>query len=586
MVTFKDLTVFLLCLLLSVYGEEPSQDCQNRAKGITKEIKDEDFVKFCKECIEKPYGFKASDDMKMWKKPLPNFENDLKKGSFIKIAEGAEKFFKKETGGKTRDWDQLKSEYKYKFMYGACQNMLHIVAARQLYVTYVITKVGPQDIKLCETQGNKGEEQFIIPTSACFPRNPGSARCSSDYDVSLIGPKAGGIVSDYWKYFKKTFGMSSEALFDNNLYAFSLEMALPELFVAGDSPGKIQKEHAEFLKWLESKRKNTADHQMQDIALAYFKVFMYNKDENARLIKQAKDCLAKEPYQGALKSWFNKLKAVKREYENNQKKLEDGTKSEEEINAELTRKYAWYSSSTNSPGHKKYNARVYTALGGIYASESYLTKGAIRVIVGSQQMENRLITKELTPLDHWASALENYGDVWKEYDRACKNDKTNLYACLLKLSKYMWRTFTSIKVLLDAFKNAKPGELNKSIKAECTIKDFKDEDDQQGNAVKRFTEASPSAVDITNSWIKCFKDRGESEIAKEYSDKECPNANLGKEKKNWAEQILGKVFKCKFDSRKLDATCMESLSQLIRAVNNRMLAVTNEKKIYEKNLVS
>ena len=566
----QKVTVLLLCLSIAVYGEEPSQDCQKKAQELTNTIKDGEFVKFCEECIESPYGFKASGDRKMWEKPLPDFKDDLKKTSFEKIAEGAEKFFLKKTGGETRNWKNLKKEFKSQFGDNACKNMLQIVAARQLYVTYVMKKVGPSDFKLCETKGSKGEEQFIIPASACFPRNPGSARCTSDYDVSLIGPKAGGIVSKYWKYFKEIFGITSEALFDNNLYAFDLEMALPELFIAGESPGSIQKEHAEFLKEIRKKQATVANFQMQDIALAYFKVFMYKGADESRLIKQAEKYLSKEPYKSALKEWFKKLKDAKQEYENNQKKLEEDASNEEKVNDELSEKYAWYSSSINNPAHKKYTARVYKALGGVYASESYLTKGAMRVIVGSQQMENRLITKELTPLDHWAAALENYGDVWKEYNRECKDGKSNLYTCLLKLSKYMWRTFTSTKVLLDAF-------------AKANIKDFKDENVQQENAVQRFTNTNPNAVDITKSWIKCFKDKGKSEIDKEYSDKDCSDGNL--EKKNWAKEFLTGVFDCTFDESKLDATCMERFSQLMRAVNNRMLAVTNEKRIYDKELI-
>ena len=563
--------VLLLCLTPSVYGEEPSQDCLDRAKGITNTITDEDFVKFCEECIEKPYGFKASDDMKMWERPLPDFKDDFKKASFDEIAKGAEIYFTKKTDGKTRTWKKLKDLYESKFGADACKNMLHIVAARQLYVTYVMKKVGPPDFKLCETIGNKGEEQIIIPTSACFPRNPGSARCTSDYDVSLIGPKAGGIVSKYWKYFKNTFGITSEALFDNNLYAFDLEMALPELFIAGESPGSIQKEHAEFLKEIRKKQATVANLQMQDIALAYFKVFMYKGAEESRLIKQAEKYLSKEPYKSALKEWFKKLKDAKQEYEKNQKKLEEDANNEEKVQDEWSEKYAWYSSSINNPAHKKYTARVNKALGGVYASESYLTKGAMRVIVGSQQMENRLITKELTPLDHWATALENYGDVWKEYNRECKDGKSNLYTCLLKLSKYMWRTFTSTKVLHDAF-------------AKANIKDFKDENVQQENAVQRFTNANPNAIVITKSWIKCFKDKGKPTIDTEYSDKDCSDGNL--EKKNWAKEFLTGVFDCKFDENKLDSTCMERLSELVIAVNKRMLALTNKKEIYDKTLVS
>ena len=243
---------------------------------MDKDVTGEDFLRFCRDCIADHYGFEASDDKTMWTKPLPNFGKEVQTWpqSFRVIAKGTEKFFqKKGTSGKVRNWNEIKDEIKSVNKGKFCENMLYIIAARQLYVTYVMKKVSnSQSFQLCE---ETEDEDVVIPDFACYPKNSGSARCTSDYDVGLIGPKSGTVVDKYFKYFKDNFKMTSDALFDNNLYAYDLEMAMPEIFVLGKNPGKDAKQHEKFLKKFPSKVLQCPDFQMQDLALAYFKVFMY-----------------------------------------------------------------------------------------------------------------------------------------------------------------------------------------------------------------------------------------------------------------------------------------------------------------------
>lgn len=48
-------------------------------------------------------------------------------------------------------------------------------------------------------------------------------------------------------------------------------------------------------------------------------------------------------------------------------------------------------------------------------------------------------------IDLWVSMIENWGEVNKEYNHHC--DKVNLQKCLVKLSKYFWRTLSAMKAL-------------------------------------------------------------------------------------------------------------------------------------------
>ena len=240
----------------------------------------------------------------------------------------------------------------------------------------------------------------------------------------------------------------------------------------------------------------------------------------------------------------------------------------------------------------------------MFASESYFSKGAIRVVVGSQQMKNEQVTNALALVDHWCSFIENFGDVLKEHGRSC-NANSNEYKCLLKLSKYLFRTFTSIEVLLQEKINDKmkrQREENKIKHENCPVV----EDEEK--AIRRFSDTNkPSAVEITKSWITCFKDKGEQEIKSKYSVEDCPEATTLKEKKDWADHFLSKVLNCKGDKlnvesryiaptgppskqqgpititqltgkepEKLDTgSCISKLKLLIRGVNRRMLSYAN-----------
>ena len=559
-------------------GEEPSKACLDKVQMMDSSpalLKDENFLKFCRDCIVKPYEFKISEEKTMWMKPLPDFRKEVQdwQQSFQEIAKGTEMFFLgKGTSGKIRNWNEIKDAMK-KFEDGpSCENMLYIIAARQLYVTYVMkTVVGSESFKLCEEKENG---DVVIPDFACYPKNSGSARCTSDYDVGLIGPKSGKVVVQYFEYFKANFKMTSDALLDNNIYAYDLEMAMPEIFVLGDNPGEDAEEHEKLLKEVKSKMLTDPDFQMQDLALAYFKVFMYKDNEESLLKKQALKYLSKDgDYAEPLKQWFenDKLEKIKAEFLKKCRSQKD-----EEIKECNSETYAKYVEKIANPSEKD-EALLYSALSRIYASEAYLTRGAIRVVVGSQQMEKQKIKESLTALDHWTSLIENYGDMQKDYERECKKRMMNMYACLLKLSKYMWRAFESMNTLLNVLEKEK-------ITSHADDNDFYTPMNEGTKAIERFSSAKPSPVQIANNWVKCFKDKGKSQIEKEYSDKECPEVKLGSlSKKNWAMYFLKDILDCSPNSPVLlKQVCVDKISYLVRAVNQRMLKLADKKRIVVK----
>ena len=79
----------------------------------------------------------------------------------------------------------------------------------------------------------------------------------------------------------------------------------------------------------------------------------------------------------------------------------------------------------------------------LYAAEAYHTRGAIKHVVGNNQMK---VNIPLTTEDLWVSMLENWGESNKEYND-CKNDP--MEQCLLKMSKYMKRMFNAMRLVLE-----------------------------------------------------------------------------------------------------------------------------------------
>ena len=99
----------------------------------------------------------------------------------------------------------------------------------------------------------------------CHPVNYGSLDCTSDEDIGLIGKKAGILVKAFNKYFDKTFEKTSEQIMDTNVYAYSVEYAVPSLFIfRGDESKSYQENMLE--------KDSTQEYKIQDITVALYKI--------------------------------------------------------------------------------------------------------------------------------------------------------------------------------------------------------------------------------------------------------------------------------------------------------------------------
>ena len=192
----------------------------------------------------------------------PTFAGLLGTREFEKAAKATEKFFKENP-----NWENTKGTFsRIEGTKKICTDLLYITAARYLLVTYILyEQSGFKLIPCARTVDNK---KIVIPDSGvCYPAPYGSATCTSDYDVGLVGKDAGFLTEKFNNYFQVAFGKPSELVFDTNVYAFTLEFAMP--FYFDKLPPYFDDEVA--------KKEQTINSKMQELASAYYKVFKYNE---------------------------------------------------------------------------------------------------------------------------------------------------------------------------------------------------------------------------------------------------------------------------------------------------------------------
>ena len=243
--------------------------------------------------IIKKYGFREQPGADMWTEQ-PSFEHDLGTENFKTFAKKAKQFFLKfkKNGGKS-PWELLQEVTE-----GHNNILLKITAARYLLVTHILWHVSKGTLTACKEKRSsytKIPQSWEIPKhGVCFPKPYGSATYKSDYDIGLIGKDSGTVTQEFNSYFQATFGIPSELVFDTNVYAFTLEFAMPAMFTSLPPLFTFGLHILEQMKW----------YKMQELASAYYKVFKYNEDFFKEMKKEATDKIEDEMAKKVLRFWL------------------------------------------------------------------------------------------------------------------------------------------------------------------------------------------------------------------------------------------------------------------------------------------
>lgn len=234
------------------------------------------------------YKFVKYPTRDIWTKQ-PNFKDDLGTPEFIAAAVRVKQFF-----DRNNDWETTKNNPEFRTT-EICTNLLYLTAARYLLVTHILYAQSDKKLIPC---ARTGDGKIAIPDSGvCYPEPYGSASCTSDYDVGLIGKDAGFLTEKFNDYFQgvKGFGKPSEFVLDTNVYAFTLEFSMPFLFT---------KLPANFANDVENKDK-TVNFRMQELASAYYKVFKYNEDFFQTMVAGAKNAMTATESKARLDVWLS-----------------------------------------------------------------------------------------------------------------------------------------------------------------------------------------------------------------------------------------------------------------------------------------
>ncbi|XP_022805613.1 uncharacterized protein LOC111342763 isoform X2 [Stylophora pistillata] len=394
--------------------------------------------------ITSDYGFKRHHKDPKWISQ-PSFKSHLGRQYFDEAAEIALNFFRKFNQHLTKSpWELLKEATENdKF------KLLKITAARYLLVTHILWDVSGKKLVACtETRDSYTDipQSWKIPKDGvCFPKPYGSARYNSDYDVGLIGKDSGTVTQKFNDYFENTFHKPSELVFDTNVYAYTLEFAMPSMF-PDLLPGFISN-----LNKLEQSMR----YKMLELASAYYKVFKY--DENNELFNEMKNGAITQLKIGDKKAlemlqyWLTAFQGMNY--------LLGFKKGPNEKLAGFRRKhnkkYQYYLQKMSKKGGY---AAQYTEFLAVnlakalpYAAEAYHTRGAIRHVVQGIQMNAISTCEYYTPLstfDLWVSMIENWGEAIKEYQHCGR--RTSTAECLMKMSKYLSRMFNAMRVIRRA----------------------------------------------------------------------------------------------------------------------------------------
>ena len=249
--------------------------------------------------IIKNYGFKKHPVADMWTEQ-PSFEGRLGTENFKTAAEKAEQFFLKFNKNRgISPWELLQKVTK-----NQNYKLLKITAARYLLVTHILWLVSEEKLTACK---GKRDDYTGIPQSwkipeggVCFPKPYGSATYKSDYDVGLIGKDSGTVTQKFNSYFQTTFKLPSELVFDTNVYAYTLEFAMPSMFPNLPRSFISDLHILEQMGW----------YKMQELASAYYKVFKYNEGSFKVMKKGAIDEIKDEKAKKLLLYWLEEFEKM------------------------------------------------------------------------------------------------------------------------------------------------------------------------------------------------------------------------------------------------------------------------------------
>lgn len=285
----------------------------------------------------------------------------------------------------------------------------------------------------------------------CQAASVGSVNPTSDYDVTITGPKSNAIVDRANDSFRKQWGVESGIIFDTNLYGASF--LIPQqtqnfsYFIKKKlkKPNEITPTDFVFFLNLEDDLK---DMRWQRI-WAWTKFIFWNSKLPANLTVRQEflndnipDTIFKEDYRLAMKQFsnlatpseLNNLSFMNRKYE---QELDELSKVREEFDM---------ADREETMKQKGRELKHQISRSNFFGNETYFTQGAFMHVVG--KLQSNFTNLPVKPNEYVDSFIENSSEVLKEFHHFHKDPGAD--RMISEASKYLIRVADAGVKILDA----------------------------------------------------------------------------------------------------------------------------------------
>jgi len=283
----------------------------------------------------------------------------------------------------------------------------------------------------------------------------GSTNVTSDYDLSILGPKANDIMWDMFKQFLNHYGNSLPYALDSNMYCgpiYSYVSPNGNKFKINRGINKIRLDYDErkftFIA-------HTQEDLNEELYLACIKLIPLKKFISPSSILITKYISKSEKY----KKYFDAKRDsnISKELQNTLKGHKDKVCSSlirnyylQYLSGNVVSKYIYENENSNFDDiiddEKKNNIFFYSGQESYYSSEAYYTSAAVNaVVIEMQYWKDKKSIKwnhknrkpKIKIYSYLTAALENIGDLYNH----SKHEKGDIKKIIIKYSKYLYRIY-------------------------------------------------------------------------------------------------------------------------------------------------
>ncbi|XP_066917424.1 uncharacterized protein [Clytia hemisphaerica] len=436
-----------------------------------------------------------------------------------------------------------------------CKNLLYAVGARYAYYTYLLRHITTSDVSLCKVDP---DDKIYKPLEMCYPVQTGPVMCTSDVEFGLVGKEAGTAVLQYNKYIATQRcdvkgaqkPCNAETMLDGLIRSDALEIAAPDIFLPTNPSDKGQVAKLEKQKKILASLDKSYYMKWFDLVLAMIPVFRQDSSVSSRFINDLIS-LSVDDLQENFKSFLQGIST-----KNAAQVYTSFNKIAEIITAKTD-------DQRNDQSAKMFDEIFMEIRNHLKAAKSYHSFGAIRSINVASQMKHKEMINKISLNDYISSAIENFGHTQESMDKCLAKKPQSIPQCIAESSKYLWRTYSTLKAAKDILVDVGQGE---SLSEQAKMETVKARD----YVAELFFIFKKNKKDLPSEYFSAMAYKEDIQLEEE-------GKNEMKTKTYKATELLKKFMKC--DS---GDSCMKKVSDAVVEYAKSMLAYQDKNSAWKK----